>query len=443
MQSNIFKIGPTNIFLDIFKNIIKTEDEYFSIYPFIIQDQKNKFTALGNILNTNKQIFSSLKVNFDIKLTPDFVQSISQENKELIFTYFYKTQKIIHAFYKIMFLYRYRKSTIKNDKDLSWNDIHLNDKNTIMLYHAKSNYLFTLRDLKNIIEKALSNTDNFFSHSLESKNPFNNLPFTKSNLYNIYFALLRSNYKISVLFHQYYLCHFDLELFEIENEFLIRDYAITNYINNSTNYILHEKIIQMLFQYNRKISVDEGFPEEKLIAIMKPYLYLYIIITSHIEGIEKKENSRILLKKMLIQFYNFNPNFGKKQYFRDSIHDSAQYAITYNTNHLKFTMGDIKKLKYNYYNMDNSMRIPAVQRIRIQQSPTPPSQHIRFQSPSPIHRRDPNEIDIDEESMTFITSPFIYGFEREDDSTSTNPYIFSPATSGIIIPGFLEVDDDE
>ena len=186
MQSNIFKIGPTNIFLDIFKNIIKTEDEYFSIYPFIIQDQKNKFTALGNILNTNKQIFSSLKVNFDIKLTPDFVQSISQENKELIFTYFYKTQKIIHAFYKIMFLYRYRKSTIKNDKDLSWNDIHLNDKNTIMLYHAKSNYLFTLRDLKNIIEKALSNTDNFFSHSLESKNPFNNLPFTKSNLYNIF-----------------------------------------------------------------------------------------------------------------------------------------------------------------------------------------------------------------------------------------------------------------
>ena len=61
----------------------------------------------------------------------------------------------------------------------------------------------------------------------------------------------------------------------------MREYAIENYIKNTSIAILHLDTLSMIRNFNRntrhnKIVIDHEFPKEKLVKIMKPYLLLYI-----------------------------------------------------------------------------------------------------------------------------------------------------------------------
>lgn len=302
-----------------------------SIYNFIVENKRNtinsKFKALNYIL-TNR--------------------FIEQVNKEKIFDIFNKAQRIYHFLIKKAYLYKYHKSTIKIKNDLCWNELELNGKNTMTLFHNNSKYLFALKDLINIIETAITHSTNFFSIPLESKNPFNNLPFTKSNLYNIYFALKRSLYRIPLVIQQYFLCDFDLKLFSIENEYLIRDVIISNFLNKSLSNTLCNEIDQMLYKYCKKIVIDKAFPKQELIEIMKPYLYLYILHMYHIEGVEKRLNASSILTTRLRYFNRCFPRFGKKMYKKIGMKDNKPvYKAIFYKDHPKFTLSDIKQMHYN------------------------------------------------------------------------------------------------
>ena len=74
------------------------------------------------------------------------------------------------------------------------------------------------------------------------KNPFNNVYFTKANLYNIYFKVKSLDYKMPVLFHQYFMCNFDIQRFEIENESLIRENNIYNIVFKTNPEILFTSV---------------------------------------------------------------------------------------------------------------------------------------------------------------------------------------------------------
>jgi hypothetical protein len=67
------------------------------------------------------------------------------------------------------------------------------------------------------------------------------------------------------------------------------------------------------FNLNSKIYVDVDFPKDRLIAIMQPYLLLYFnSIYSLIP--ERKRETEIIFKNMMIRFNKFNPQFGRKKY---------------------------------------------------------------------------------------------------------------------------------
>ena len=53
--------------------------------------------------------------------------------------------------------------------------------------------------LKKIVQKSLSNSDEMYSDPLPIKNPYNNLPFSKSNLYTLYFFIKKSDYVMPVI----------------------------------------------------------------------------------------------------------------------------------------------------------------------------------------------------------------------------------------------------
>jgi len=73
---------------------------------------------------------------------------------------------------------------------------------------------------------------------LECKNTYNNVPISKSNLYNIYFQIINIKLTMPELIQHLFLCDFNLRLFLTENEYLIREYAINKYLTNTSTNIL-------------------------------------------------------------------------------------------------------------------------------------------------------------------------------------------------------------
>ena len=231
--------------------------------------------------------------------------------------FFCKIQKTYYAFSRLAFIYKYKKSAMSVTTDIGLNDITVNDKNVICIYHVNTRYLFNINDLLKIINISITNSYMFFSQPLPSKNPYNNLPFTKSNLYNIYLFLKFKTNIYNDLFIKFFHCDFNLTTFYHKYEYLLREYILCNFIKNSTEDVVIQEIKKMISLFNKKttkkILIDDEFPKKRLIKIMKPYLMLYL--QSYFSFVPIiKNNAIFLLNSKLKKFQKFNPKFGRKIY---------------------------------------------------------------------------------------------------------------------------------
>jgi hypothetical protein len=100
-----------------------------------------------------------------------------------------------------------------------------------------------------------------------------------------------------------------------------------------------------IFNKGRKIEnqifIHKEFPKYKLIKIMRPYLELYCVSRyGYLNSM--REITQLILKKKLIEFNKFNPQFGRKRYkilmkntsdFKKKI---CGKIIEYNDTHIKF-----------------------------------------------------------------------------------------------------------
>jgi len=242
-----------------------------------------------------------------------FNDFFNNETKELFLDNFMKVQRNYYIITRTIRNYRFRKASLQISTDIFLTPIHIGDKNVFVLFQNNKKYLFTISDLVNIVNSTLGHTDYFFSSPLICKNPYNNMPFNKADLYNIYFFMKSTNIIIPILFHNYFMVNFSLSKFKLENEDIIRDYAIKDYINNSSEQILRSKILQMIRTnyYSDNIRIHKYFPTPKLIKIMKPYLNLYLHSMYSTES-NKKISYDIILNKKIKEFVKFNPRFGRK-----------------------------------------------------------------------------------------------------------------------------------
>jgi hypothetical protein len=301
----------------IIKKIIKTDNNIFS----------NNYDKTDKVNKMIKIVFSSFFFKeFSVKNKFGFFYEIINNNfykniNDEFIDYFYKIQKIYNGFNLLAKTFKYKKANIIVTKDMALNEININQKNVICIFHLNSKYLFTINDLINIINAALSNNDGFFSEPLCIKNPYNNNAFTKSILYNIYlFILLKTKY-IPDLFFKFVQCDLNLTYFGQKYEIVLRDYYIKSYVNNSPLNILVTEVKNMISYFNKycskkkikKIYIDNDFPKDKLVKIMKPYLLVYL--TSKYSMVPFiKSNIDQILKNLLLNFLEFNPQFGRKKY---------------------------------------------------------------------------------------------------------------------------------
>ena len=272
---------------------------------------------------------------------------IEESMKEKILNIYEKTQKTYHGFSKLAKLYKLKKykSNVKINTDLYLNPIDPKSKNSILINHEDNGYWFSISDLMNHIETSLINSPFFFSEPLHPKNPYNNIPFSKTTLYNIYFHVAELHRQfIPTLFHNFFLCEFDLEKFKIENEYLIRDrYIIKQAINIDEERLFSEVRSMLKYVLGNRIIINDDFPKEKLAKIMRPYYYLFLVYRYHITGIEKTNIAKKALVKKLRELHRYNPNFGRmilkpKITLSTMNKTNRQFERTFESDHPIFTM---------------------------------------------------------------------------------------------------------
>lgn len=258
------------------------------------------------------------------------------EQKRSFLQQFCKAQKHYRILTRMVHNYKWRKAPLQIARDIYLNPISESGYNVMTILQNNNKYLFTVTDLKNLIETAISNSPYYFSEPLPVKNPYNNMPFDKSTLYNIYFFMKTRLFVLSSTFHEYFLCNFNLKRFRDNNEVMIRKHTLKTIISTTSVGELYKSIDVMIstMGFNKKICVDTNFPKDRLLEIMKPYLNLYYKYLYSLD-ISERYFSKSLLKTKLGEFYNYNAQFGRKLLKNN--------AFGYNDDHIKFTSLDYSK----------------------------------------------------------------------------------------------------
>jgi hypothetical protein len=240
---------------------------------------------------------------------------LTREMKEEIHTVFNKCKKAYRGFAKLANIYKYKKTSIKNQTDMYMNEIYMNDPNVITVFHENYKYLFLISDLIKIINTSLLNSVFFFATPLSPKNPYNNLPFSKCELYNIYFKIRSHNVYNPILFCLFFKANFDIDDFFYNNETYIRETFIKNYIISTPSHILFNDIKLMLTvnnKYTKKLYLHKDIPKDVLVDIFRPYLHLFYSFRYGVTGTAKRNVAFSQLRDKLKLFVEYNPLFGRK-----------------------------------------------------------------------------------------------------------------------------------
>ena len=280
--------------------------------------------------NYDKSFINKFNLLYDIVLNNI---DIPKYEKDFLLMKFCSAQLVYSNFRKIARLFKFKYSRkFEIDCDLCFRPLN-NLKEHIMatVLENKIIYKFRISDLINIINESLSYSPYFFAEPYNIKNPYTNVPFSIANLYNIYFKIKKTNYIMPLLFHQYFMSNFDLLEFKHNNECLIRDKAIDNFVEDSSIDEKHEYILKMFYIHHSCIlfSVDSHFPKLKLVTTFYKYLKHFLkelySLNPHI-----KEKNRIHIEYNLTLFSQLNPDFGKKIWVRKRRQQQSILYYTFN-----------------------------------------------------------------------------------------------------------------
>ena len=258
---------------------------------------------------------------------------------------FRKAQCLYRRLCRLVYKYKWNKTPVSIDHDLYLNPISANQVNVIYLLHNGRKYAFTLRDLIHNIESSLTNSPNMFAEPLVCKNPYTNIPFSKAELYNIYFAIKHGICVMSPIIHNYFLENFHLKHFRDNNEVLIRNIAISRLVHSNDTENLYYSIRRMISKHNstanrrRRLLIHPSFPKDKLVDIMRPYVQLYYTSLYSLDNV-KRNDACLTLETRLNHFARYNNCFGRRYVILQKNSFLSEEIIsryTYNDTHLPWT----------------------------------------------------------------------------------------------------------
>jgi len=280
-----------NMWENIYKNESNIDSKHFLIYYYLFSSFKSKFEYLDSVLNN---IF------------------INTNQKDEFIDIFSKSQMMYYSFVKLANIYKFKKAKLVISIDLCMNHLTIENKHVIQVMHNNSKYLFLIFDLIKIFNNSLSNCSSFFPKPFIPKNPYNNMNFNNSTIYNIYFFIKFNNYIIPTLLQAFIKNNLCLQNFVLNSEFIIRERYIKNYIFTTPVHLLYEDSIDMINEFTNNIKIDKEFPKDNLVKIFRPYLHLYYMYNYYVYDSLINKISYSNLKHNLRIFEKHNPLFGRK-----------------------------------------------------------------------------------------------------------------------------------
>ena len=232
---------------------------------------------------------------------------------EYIISLFQKSQRCYYAFSKLARIFRLKHTPVQITTDLYMSDLCVSHKNTFVLFDTNRIYYFSLKDLSRIITESLTFSYSFFSEPTVCKNPYNNIPFSKSALYNMYFQMKSTFCIVPAFIQLFFESDFDIYKFKKRNEWYIREYKIQEYIFKTDPKILLPDIIRMFRKYDtaRQLTVDPDIPPAKLFNSVKQLYKIYLCRKYCYCSIRSEYYENELVYKMG-EFIRLNPTFGRK-----------------------------------------------------------------------------------------------------------------------------------
>lgn len=272
---------------------------------------------LANESHLYQMVFTTFTIQSKLRFFHETLNNPFLNPDDFSQTY-YRVIKIYNGFRKFVNLCRFQKAKIVVTTDFNLSELDATDKQVICIKQQKNRYLFHISDLLHIIETSLSSSHALFSTPQMIKNPYTNLPFNKSTLYNIYFKgknEMKGTNRKTELFDLYFQHNFNIKLFGKSCEHILREYAIKEYVYKTDDDIMREEIDEMVFFLNNVfgeyILIDPDFPNKTLIKIMRPYLMLWFTNLCSLIPPKQTMAQKTLYAKWLA-FVKHNPQFGRK-----------------------------------------------------------------------------------------------------------------------------------
>ena len=237
---------------------------------------------------------------------------LSDETKESIYNVFNKAIWVNNKLRTFMRFYRHKKLTDSEiTTDLYMNDLtDYSEQLKMDIIENNTLYHFRLTDLLTIITKSLLNYEDVgLVNPLMPKNPYTNIQFSKANLYNIFYKAKESTILTPLLFHKFYLKHFNIKEFTIENDTYLINKSVINHIDSSSDYDIYLDILNLLDKFKRKLTLIDvermlrTVPVGVLINELKTAIKCYYL-TKYSNSIMTRRDSGLKIEKILAIFNN-------------------------------------------------------------------------------------------------------------------------------------------
>jgi hypothetical protein len=226
-----------------------------------------------------------------------------------------RCRRIERAFVRLLHRWRLHKYPIAVQTDLYMTPLlsPQEDAHVVILFQNERQYYFSLHDLAHTMLEAITHHDGLFSAPLAIKNPYTNVPFTKTDLFHMFLTARRVGFPMPSLLSQFFRCECNVFLFRRKFEPVLRTEAIAKFISTASVNELYPDVLDMLYRHNMstRIAPDVRFPKSKFVDRMRPFLRLFFVEMYSLDTNERT-HAHYRLRSQLLEFSRKHPDFGKR-----------------------------------------------------------------------------------------------------------------------------------
>jgi len=309
-----------------------SQNEYDSDYDYA----RAKSVFLDICIHKYNSEFESKFSFYKDRIEHPFITSNQRKYMEDIFC---AVQKCYFGLLRFRELFKHKYYKTQINTDMGFTEISETSKNVICIVQHKKKYLFKMTDIFKILNDKMTGGDDFFITPIPIKNPYNNIHFSKADLYNFYFKMKFDTLYFNEILYNFFKVDFNIYEFQEHNMSLLKEQFIKDDLRNLTTNVLYIKILRMIDFVNSeikirryKLHVSPDFDKKLIINVFTPYYKLYLLMSYSNDFFKINYYETLFFYKMK-RFIMYNNRFGRVKHI---IHNDKTHQTPVNDKYVEF-----------------------------------------------------------------------------------------------------------